>query len=59
MIKLRLSDENKAALVEGIDCHVTHMRIAKGVDEVYELYLEFVGQPPLPDHSEHPFVPLA
>lgn len=57
-ISLRVCPENLEALVEGRDCRITYIRLAKGVDGVYQLYIEGRDESPLPVHSEHPAVPL-
>jgi len=58
VVSLRLSKANLAALSQGVRSDSTFIRLAMGIDGVYELYLEGYGEAPLPDHNSEPLVPL-
>lgn len=57
-IELRLAPANVEALMEGKRCHITYIRLGLGEDGVYELYIEGIGEAPLPLADWKPTVPL-
>jgi hypothetical protein len=56
-VPFRMSERNEPVLEKGL--RVSFMRIAKGVDGVYELEIESADPDALPDSSPEPAVPLA
>jgi hypothetical protein len=56
ILQLRLDAENLSTLEKGV--HVRFVRLAKGVDGVYELYVEGRGENPFPAPHAEPRVPV-